>query len=196
MSALVLASGSRTRARLLRAAGLAFEVQPANVDEETVKDSFFAEGPDRLADALAELKACKISSSRPDAFVIGADQLLVFERDVISKSTTPAEARRLLLRLSGQTHTLISAVALAKGGAVIWRHLARAELCMRRFSEEFLDTYLAENADAVRDCVGCYEIEGAGIQLFSAIEGDYFTILGLPLLPLLGALRELGVVRK
>lgn len=193
---LVLASSSRTRAELLERAGLEFAVVSPNVDEAMLKESFLGQGaePAEIADGLAEMKARKISAARSGSVVIGADQVLVFRGAVIDKSPNLPGARELLRRLSGQTHELISAVVLAKDGATVWRHLARAELSMRAFSDSFLDAYIASVGDEVLASVGCYRLEGRGAQLFSKVSGDYFTILGLPLLPLLSALRELGAL--
>jgi nucleoside triphosphate pyrophosphatase len=196
LTRLILASGSAVRARLLNAAGLAFDVVSPHVDEDTVKESLLAEKapPRDIADALAALKASKVSTSHPDTFVIGADQVLVFEGELISKMPDLASARALLKRLAGRKHELVGAVVLAKEGAVVWRHVARAELTMRDFSDTFLDGYLARQGDAILSSVGCYFLEGEGVQLFSHIAGDYFTILGLSMIPLLSALREFGVL--
>jgi len=196
LTRLILASASEARSRLLRAAGLTFESIPAHIDEQAVRESFQAAGtgPRALADSLAGLKARKISVSHPDAIVIGADQLLVFDGEAIGKSAGLLEARTLLKRLAGTTHALVTASVLAKNGAIVWRHVAHAELTMRPLSDAFLDDYLLANGEDLLGAVGCYRLEGKGIQLFSNISGDYFTILGLPLLPLLGALREFGVL--
>jgi septum formation protein len=184
------------RARLLEAAGITFDVIAPHVDEDTVKESLLAERapPRDIADALAALKASKVSMSHPDALVIGADQVLVFEGALISKMPDRAAARVLLKRLAGHKHELAGAVVLAKGGSVVWRHVARAELTMRSFSDKFLDGYLERQGDAILSSVGCYFLEGEGVQLFSQIAGDYFTILGLPMVPLLNALREFGAL--
>lgn len=196
MSLLVLASASAVRARLLREAGLDFSVRPAHVDEEAVKDSLLAEGapPRNTADALAELKAVRVSQSAPEAFVIGADQVLVFEGKLVSKCETLEEARLLLQNLRGKSHELVSATVLAKGGSPIWRHVETARLRVRPFSDAFLEDYLSTEGERILSSVGCYQLEGKGIQLFECIDGDYFTVLGLPLLPLLTALREHGMV--
>ena len=196
MTALILASGSATRAKLLRAAGLAFDIATPHVDEDMLKEALVAEGvpPRDVADALAELKAVKVSASHADALVIGSDQILVFDSEIISKASDIDQARSLLKRLAGRRHQLITAVVLARNGATVWRHVARAELRMRGLSESFLDAYLAHQGDAVLASVGCYQIEGEGIQLFSEIEGDYFGILGLPLLALMNALRDMGAL--
>ncbi len=196
MIPIVLASGSAVRAHLLTAAGVRFDIVPAQIDEEAVKRSLLAEdaAPRQIAVRLAELKAVTVSASRPHALVIGADQVLSFQREIISKCADISEACALLRRLAGQTHQLISAVVLAKAGALLWHHDALAELQMREFSNQFLEEYLAAEDASVLDCVGCYHLEGRGAQLFAAIRGDYFSILGLPLLPLLVALREFGAL--
>jgi len=196
MTGLVLASGSTTRVRLLTAAGIAFDAVSPHVDEDAVKDSLLAERapPRDIADALAALKASKVSNAHPDAFVIGADLVLVFQGELISKCADRESARRLLRRLGGHTHELIAAVVVAKDGSVVWRHVARAELTVRKLSDEFLDAYLDAEGDEILSSVGCYHLERRGIQLFSSIIGDYFTVLGLPMVPLLNALHELRAI--
>lgn len=193
---LILASASEVRARVLRNVGVAFDIRPAHVDEDAVKDSLLASGASLrdVADALAELKALRISNAVPDVLVLGADQVLAFEGELVSKCESLDEARDLLRRLRGKTHELISALVLAKGGSAIWRHVEAARLTMRDFSESFLDDYLAAEGEGLLKGVGCYRLEGRGPQLFERIEGDYFTILGLPLVPLLAALRQHGMV--
>ena len=196
MTRLILASGSAVRARLLESAGIAFDVVAPHVDEDAVKELLLAEQapPRDIADALAALKASKVSMSHPGAFVIGADQVLVFEGELISKSPDVPAVRALLRRLAGRKHELVGGVALAKESAVVWRHVARAELTMRDFNDAFLDGYLARNGEEVLSSVGGYRLEEEGVQLFSHIAGDYFTILGLPMIALLNALRELGAL--
>jgi len=196
MNRLILASSSTVRARLLREAGVEFAVEPARVDEESVKESMLAEkhAPRAIADALAELKALRVSQKHPGTLVLGADQVLVFEGRLLSKSESLEEARLLLRRLRGNAHDLISALVLAKDGAAIWRHVEKSTLAMRNFSDAFLDDYLAAEGEELLSGVGCYRLEGRGVQLFSRIDGDYFAILGLPLIPLLSALREQGVL--
>lgn len=196
MSGLVLASASAVRARVLESAGVGFDIRPAHVDEEAVKDSLLAAGAGMrdVADALAELKALKVSSSQPDVFVLGADQVLAFEGELVSKCASLEEARTLLRRLRGRKHELISGLVLAKAGAPVWRHVESAALWMREFSDSFLDEYLAGEGEPLLKGVGCYRLEGRGAQLFERVEGDYFTVLGLPLVPLLGALRQHGIV--
>jgi len=198
MSGIVLASTSPARAALLRAAGIAFDIEPALVDEDAVKQSLLAEraAPRAIADALATLKAIRVSQRRPDDVVIGADLVLEFEARLVSKSESLAAARALLLELRGKRHALHCAAVLAKAGAPVWRHVERALLTMRDFSEVYLDGYLARHGEGLLSGVGCYRIEDEGIQLFDRIDGDYFAILGLPLLPLLNALREHSLLAR
>lgn len=198
MSVLVLASASAVRARLLREAGVSFEVRPSGLDEAEVKASLLAEkhDPAVVADALAERKAIRVSRSHPETLVLGCDQTLVFEGRLIDKSTNLAEARAHLRHLRGKRHDLLTAVVLAKGGAPVWRRLERCSLWMRPFSDEFLDGYFLAEGNKVLGSVGGYFLEGRGVQLFERVEGDYFSILGLPLVPLLAALREHGIVAR
>lgn len=198
MTRIVLASGSATRARLLRNAGIAFEIIPPHVDETAAKISLLAEGavPTRVADVLAEMKAVKVSQGEPDAMVIGSDQVLAFDGEFISKCESMAEARALLMRLRGKKHELISAIVLARNGQAIWRHTEKASLWMNDFSDKFLGDYLAAEGEDLLSGVGCYRIEGKGVQLFSRIEGDNFCIQGLPMLPLLAALRQHGALEQ
>lgn len=193
---LILASGSSARRQMLESAGLSFSVQAPRVDEEAAKASLRANGlkPRDQADALAELKALSISRSTPD-FVIGADQMLAIEGDVLDKPKDLAEAKAHLEKLRGRTHELITAAVIAREGAIIWRHIDTPKLKMRAFSDAFLDQYLAQAGDSALHSVGAYQLEGLGAQLFERVEGDYFSVLGLPLLPLLSFLREHGIVR-
>ena len=193
---LILASGSVARRRMLEAAGLTFDVDAPRVDEEAAKASLRAGGlkPRDQADALAELKALSVSRSRPD-FVIGADQMLALGGDVFDKPKDANEARQHLQRLRGQTHELITAAVIAREGAIIWRHIDTPKLKMRAFSDAFLDDYLSRAGENVLRSVGAYQLEGLGAQLFDRVEGDYFSVLGLPLLPLLAFLREHGIAR-
>jgi septum formation protein len=192
---LVLASQSAARRAVLEGAGVPFEAVVAGVDEDAAKASMLAGGasPRDVADALAELKAIKVSRTRP-AFVIGADQTLEFEGGLYDKVETVDEARGRLKLLRGKPHRLHSAVVVAKDGAPIWREVVSATLTMRDVSDIFLDAYLDAEGQAALGSVGCYRLEGLGAQLFSRIEGDYFAILGLPLLGLLDLLRRHGVV--
>lgn len=189
---LVLASASAARAAILAGTGLAFMVADAAIDETTVKRSFQAAGAETAdcALALALAKAQKISARDPEALVLGADQILVCEGAWFDKPADLAAARRQLVALRGRRHELVTAVCATLGGARIWHHVSRPCLTMRSFSEGFLDGYLAAEGEAVLGSVGAYRLEGRGVQLFSAIEGDYFAILGLPVLPLLAFLRD------
>ncbi len=193
---LILASGSAARRQMLQAAGLTFEVVSPRVDEEAAKASYRAAGlkPRDQADALAEIKALSVSRSRPE-FVIGADQMLAVEGEVLDKPKDIAEARQHLERLRGRTHELITAAVVAREGAVIWRHVDTPRLKMRAFSDAFLEDYMSRAGEGTLRSVGAYQLEGLGAQLFERVEGDYFSVLGLPLLPLLAFLREHGIVR-
>ena len=191
---LVLASQSAARAALLRAAGLRFEARPARIDEEAVKASARAEGvpAEDAALLLAELKAARIR--QPGVVVIGADQLLVCEGQWFSKPRDPDDARRQLGELRGRTHTLVTVVTCLRDGVPLWRHVAQPRLRMRAFSDAFLDAYLAAEGEAVTAIVGAYRLEGPGVHLFETVEGEHAAILGLPLLPLLGFLRQHGAL--
>jgi len=198
---LILASGSAIRAHLLRQAGVAFSVETAPVDEMEIKHSLKAEQVpvERVAETLAEAKASRVAarqagSDHPQTMVIGADQMLEVDGTWLDKPADLAEARQQLLMLRGKSHRLISSVVLILGGTRIWHHTAQAYLQMRPFSDTFLDQYVAEAAPAILSSVGCYQLEGIGMQLFDRIDGDFFTILGLPLLPLLGQLRQHGLM--
>jgi septum formation protein len=192
----ILASGSGTRAAMLRAAGLAFTVERPAVDEEEAKLSLRAEKATAAATAetLAELKALRVSARHRGAFVIGADQVLDCGGEIFDKPRGVSEALAQLKRLRGKNHHLVSAAVVAKDGGRVWHHADRADLTMRACSDDFLERYLQAVGDAALTSVGCYQVEGFGIQLFSEIRGDHFTILGLPLLPLLGFLRDNGIV--
>ena len=194
MAALILASASKARADLLRKAGVDIEIAPARIDEDEVKAALRAEGASARdqADLLAEMKALAISRSRPGALVLGADQILDLAGRAFDKPATRAEARDHLLALRGQRHELLSAAVIARDGAPIWRHIGRARLQMRPFTEIFLDDYLDRVGDAVTKTVGGYMLEGIGAQLFARVDGDYFTVLGLPLIETLGFLRMHG----
>lgn len=192
---LILASGSAARRRMLEAAGVTFEVEVPRVDEEAAKAALRAEGvkPRDQALALAELKALSVSQDR-DGLVIGADQMLALEGEVFDKPKTTAEGREHLRSLRGRAHDLITAVVVARGGEVLWRHVDTPGLTMRPFSDGFLEDYFSRVGPSVLTSVGAYQLEGLGAQLFERVEGDYFSILGLPLLPLLAFLREHHVV--
>ena len=180
---ITLASGSQVRAALLRGAGLEFDIEVSGVDEDAIKADHRGT-PDMLALKLAEAKARAISS---DGLVVGADQILVCEGCLFDKPKDMDEARENLKKFRGLTHAL-------DGGKPVWSFTEQVTLTMRQFSDEFLEAYLLEVGDDVLKSVGCYQLEGPGVQLFEAIDGDYFAILGLPLVPLLGALRARGAV--
>lgn len=191
MTAVVLASKSAARRALLESAGVPFEAVESRFDEESAKTWLLSEGawPKKIAEALAEAKAIKVSSMKP-GLVVGADQTLEFETRLYDKVETMDAARERLKLLRGKPHKLHSAVVVALGGKAIWRETATATLTMRDFSDAFLEAYLAAEGEAALGSVGCYRLEGPGAQLFSRIEGDYFAILGLPLLGLLELLRQ------
>jgi septum formation protein len=188
---LCLASKSPARRALLEAAGIPVDIRPANIDERAVS---LPEGS-ALALELAAAKALAVSRTLPDRLVLGADQTMSLGPDVIHKAENRTEARRILASLRGKTHVLHSAAALVRNGAVLWRGAAAAELEMRPFSDAFLDRYLDAVGDEVTETVGSYRLEGLGIHLFARMTGDHATILGLPLLQLLAALRHHGALQ-
>jgi septum formation protein len=191
---LILASASPSRRQLLANAGLLFAIEPAEIDEDEVKRSLAGRGsPQELAETLAEMKAARVSARQPAALVIGADSTLACNGRMFDKPATLDAARKQLLTLRGQTHELFSSVVVARAGARIWHWSERARLTMRPFTEPFLDAYLARTGEPVLSSVGAYQLEGLGAHLFSRIDGDYFTILGLPLLPLLSFLAGHGI---
>lgn len=192
---LILASSSRIRARLLEAAGLAFIVEAAGLDESTIRQAIGDKvPPEDVAEILARAKAEAVSELAPKAFVIGADQVLTLGDTILAKPESMEAARSQLLDLSGKTHQLHSAVALARDGEAVWAGTYVATLHMRALSPAFIGRYLAAAGEEVLNSVGAYQVEGIGIQLFDRIDGDYFTILGLPLLRLLDALRREGAI--
>lgn len=193
---MILASTSSTRLSLLRAAGLDPTPIAPRVDEATIRDALVAEGasPRDIADALAEMKARKVAEKHPTDLVLGCDQVLALDRQTFAKPETPDDARAQLRALRGKTHKLLSALVVYESAEPVWRFVGEARLTMHPFSDAYLDAYLDRNWDSVRHSVGCYKVEEEGVRLFSAITGDHFTILGLPLLPLLAWLGNRGMI--
>jgi septum formation protein len=190
---IVLASKSSARRAVLDGAAVPYEATVSGVDEEAVKAEMLGAGARAVAEVLAERKAIRVSQSRPE-LVIGADQTLEFQGELYDKVETLSEARRRLQTLRGKAHRLHSAVMVARDGKPVWRETVTATLTLRDFSDAFLDDYLAREGQAALGSVGCYRLEGMGAQLFSQIEGDYFAILGLPLMGLLDLLRREGAL--
>lgn len=193
---ILLASASLIRLQILRNAGIDATAQPARIDEETIRQGLEAEEakPHDIADVLAEMKARKLAEKNPDQLVLGCDQVLAFQGKILAKAETLDQGRDQLRNLRGQTHRLISALVLYDEAKPIWRHISQATLTMRDFSDDYLEAYLSRNWQDARHSVGVYMLEGEGIRLFSATQGDYFTILGLPVLPLLSYLGTRGFI--
>lgn len=189
---LVLASQSAARKALLQGASLRFESSPARIDERAIEGALMGKAPEAVADGLARAKALAVSAERPHDLIIGADQILSLDGTILHKTADMRQARAQLVALRGRTHALHSGVALARNSAILWSAVEVARLTMREFSGAELDAVLRAEGEAVLGSVGAYRLEGAAIHLFESIEGDYFTILGLPLLPLLAALRRLA----
>lgn len=195
---IILASGSQIRAQMLRQAGLEFEVQTARVDEQMIKEALVAEGtlPRDIADALAESKARKVAQKNYDAFVIGCDQVLDFQGKLLSKPKSPEEAVDQITSMRGERHMLLSAAVVYHEGKPIWRHIGQVRLRMRNASDDFITKYVDRNWESIRHSVGGYKLEEEGVRLFHSIEGDYFHVLGMPLLELLAFLTLRGVIEQ
>ncbi len=193
---IILASTSEIRRTLLHNADVSFDVIPPRVDEERIKGSLVADGapPRDIADALAELKARKISERYPEAIVIGSDQVLDLDGALLSKPSTPHDAIAQLVQMRGKGHRLLTAAVIYEGGAPVWRHVGVVQLQMRDVSDSYIEGYVARNWDSIQHSVGAYKLEEEGVRLFGRITGDYFHVLGLPLLELLGFLVARGVL--
>ena len=193
---LLLASASEIRLTLLRNAGVPVTPHPARIDESTIRQSLQADHahPRDIADTLAELKARKIAQRNPTALVLGCDQVLALDDQIFAKPESLTDARAQLAQLRGQTHHLHSALVLYHNAEPVWRHIGTAKLTMNTASDAYLDAYLSRQWPAVATSVGAYQLESEGLRLFSAVEGDYFTILGLPMLPLLAYLSLRGFI--
>ncbi len=194
---LILASTSSARRAMLTRAGVLCDVMAPLVDEETIKNSLLEQGLSGrdIADALAEAKAVKLSAKHPAALVIGADQTLELEDgELLDKPESPEQAMAQLTQMAGKTHKLLSAAVVAERGEPAWRFVSTSRMLMRPLSADFIVDYVGQHWEDIRHCVGCYQIEGAGAQLFSQIKGTHYDIMGLPLLPLLGFLRERGII--
>lgn len=191
---LILASKSAARRAMLENAGVSFTVRVAGVDEDAIKASSGDLDPAALAVRLAEAKALAVSRDDEDAWVLGSDQTLAFDRGLVSKARSLDEARGRLKAMRGRSHQLHSGAALATKGQIVWSGVDTVQMRMRDFSDAFLDAYLAAEGEALLSCVGSYRLEGLGAQLFEAVDGDYFTVLGLPLWPVLAELRRAGVL--
>lgn len=193
---LILASASVIRQELLQNAGVPVTASPARVDEAAMRDSMLADSaaPRDIADALAELKAQKISGKHPAALVMGCDQVLAIDGAVLSKPASPEQAEEQLKMMRGNRHELLSAVVICEGGRAVWRHVGVVRMQMRDFTDGYLAGYIDRNWDSIQHSVGAYKLEEEGVRLFSRIQGDYFTVLGLPLLEVLSYLTIRGVL--
>jgi len=190
-----LASKSKARQEMLRNAGFDFEIKSADIDERQLEVNMKKNGAnfEDIALGLAKEKALYVSGKEKDSFVVGSDQILIFNSEIISKANNTQQAYERLKSFRANSHTLISSVAVARNGSIEWHETGQAKLTMRDFSDDFLNYYIADARDILTSCVGCYALEQKGIQLFEKIDGDYFTILGMPLLPLIGYLQKEGL---
>ena len=192
---IILASGSPIRKQILEDSGVMFEVVVKSIDEASIKSSMIKEGANNLSivSALAELKSIKVSSETP-GLVIGADQIMVFDGAIYDKPKTREEARERLITIRNKTHYLMGSVVVSEGGVSVWRHSSKVELRVRNFTDKFIENYIDQEGDALLQTVGAYRFEKRGSQLFSSVKGDFFSVLGLPLLPLLDYLRTRNAI--
>ena len=195
---LILASGSPFRKQLMEAAGLTFDAEPARIDEREIEAPLILSGaaPDVVAAALAQAKAKDVANRNTQAYVIGSDQVMSMDGRLFHKCTSVEMAREQLWSMRGKTHRLSSAISIVRQGEEVWNHVSIADLTFRDFTETFLDSYIANAGSKVLLTVGAYSYEGLGQQLFEKVEGDFFTIIGLPMLPLLAALRDLAIIPR
>jgi septum formation protein len=195
---LILASGSPFRKQLMEAAGLTFDAEPARIDEREIEAPLILCGaaPDVVAAALAKAKAQDVANRNTQAYVIGSDQVMSMDGRLFHKCTSVEMAREQLWSMRGKTHRLSSAISIVRQGEEVWNHVSIADLTFRDFTETFLDSYIANAGSKVLLTVGAYSYEGLGQQLFEKVEGDFFTIIGLPMLPLLAALRYLAIIPR
>ncbi|HWU63424.1 MAG TPA: Maf family nucleotide pyrophosphatase [Ensifer sp.] len=195
---LILASGSPFRKQLMEAAGLTFAADPARINEREIEAPLVLAGatPEAVATALAKAKAEDVANRHADAFVIGSDQVMSMDGRLFHKCTSVEMAREQLRSMRGRTHRLSSAISIVRNGEEVWKHISVADLTFRDFTDAFLDSYIANAGSKVLLTVGAYSYEGLGQQLFEKVEGDFFTIIGLPMLPLLAALRELAIIPR
>ena len=191
---LVLASASASRSALLKAAGVLFQADPADLDEAALMAGLRGSDAATIASTLAQQKALHVSARHPGRLVLSGDSVIGFGEEMLSKCASLEEARALLRRLAGRTHLLVSAAALARDGVLLWTHASSCRMTMRDFTPKFLDDYIAAEGKAILSSVGCYHFEGRGAQLFDRVDGDYFSVLGLPLLAVLAALRKEGIL--
>jgi septum formation protein len=198
LAPLILASASASRKKLLTAAGVAFTADPADLDEDALIAGLAGRGADavQVASELAGQKALSVSRRHPGCLVLGGDSVIALGASLLGKCTNMDEAKVLLHKLSSKEHLLVSAAALARDGALLWTHASPCRMAMRSLSRKFLDDYLAQEGPAILSSVGCYHFEGRGAQLFDKVDGDYFSVLGLPLLPVLAELRKEGVLEQ
>ncbi len=194
----ILASGSEIRAKLLRAAGFKIETKPTEIDEAQIQSTMLAKGalPGEIALELAHTKARKIAEQRPNALILGCDQVAAFDRRILTKPTSQEDAETQLNALSGTMHSLFSAAVLYQEAEPVWHHIGRVNMHMHTLTPAYIEAYISRNWHSIRHAVGCYKLEEEGVRLFSAVEGDYFHVLGLPMIELLSYLTDRGELER